>query len=974
MTNGNLFLNQQQQQQHDPPSSSLATRNFEMLQPSSLTTTMVVSDILLGSRDDHHHAIINPMGTLPCALISSEQQNTTLSTSNSLDIIIDTSIPSSQGVTPGHGVYTAPTPLQHTTTGNNKRRISMASTKSTGSNLSSSTPSSHPKTPPASSSSNISLHQHLDVDHTAVYVTPKTRQSLSYPNRDEIRPFPISNPQNHHHDSHITIIIQPTASSTLEHNNNNNGPMAVGFLFTLYSELSYWAKTIAVGQRDNALSNNEQFIRSIPYLSEYPHHDSIPKQLPNSLTNFHHLFDDVLHVILSFLDCKSILRFSLTASYYYHICHSNPVWDQYLYLECYIKFSKVSLPERFANLYNAKPERRRELLQNLDAPENSDLNFRQQQLLKAIDTFATFYQPSQEETLYNKYFELKNEYEEKLPQPTPIPQVNNIEVASVAHNELTGVDDVSIMNEQEESSDEIQSAIAYDEDINIFFETMNRVFNRGEPANLQSVTSINTSGSRLFPRKNSVATVDENPIASSKDLSSIVGRRSKELGILSGEDDFKTITNEGNDNQKPSMELKITSIPNKHFSMTSEQLEIDGTYNNEKATTNAEGHTMGWFGQLKASIAQQYRDFKEKAPSYQRRGHTPHVRYSRVPIDKLYSSYCIFRQEKIRNPIIRGKLLKLYVNQIKKRYRPITRWLNHVKLISWLFFMAFIVLLALKLDAYIDWPWFICFAPAVGSSVIAIILTVILWTPTIGWPIVLYRWVSGDCVGFWSSYAYCLSPRGRIIQLAAGILLPLTPCSTFFISLFPEVPLYLPCVVIAGTCLIWMYTCTQIIYKTGKRVYPYVLFLAWLGLGMFCGAIILKFAIPFFTANVKWYIVCTPLYIVIILIFIYQIKLSFDLSVASTKACVSLIWSLTFVAFMCIVILSLVFVILRMDEVISWSYTISFIPMYVILQMGLLYYGIRAFTNKLSPTVLKNPFSIFTNGMKNNADMDTYIL
>lgn len=540
------------------------------------------------------------------------------------------------------------------------------------------------------------------------------------------------------------------------------------------------------------------------------------------------------------------------------------MWDQYLYLECYIKFSKVSLPERFANLYNAKPERRRELLQNLDAPENSDLNFRQQQLLKAIDAFATFYQPSQEETLYNKYFELKNEYEQKLPQPIPIPQVNNIE-ASIPHNELTGADDVSIMNDQEENSDEIQSAIAYDEDINIFFETMNRVFNRGEPANLQSVTSFNTSASRIFPRKNSTATADENFNTSS--LKDVVERRSKELGILSGEDDFKTINiEESNNNPIPSMELK--SIPNKHFSMTSEQLEIDGSYNNnEKATTNAEGHTTGWFAQLKASIAQQYRDFKEKAPSYQRRGHTPHVRYSRVPIDKLYSSYCIFRQEKIRNPIIRGKLLKLYVNQIKKRYRPITRWLNHVKMISWLFFMAFIVLLALKLDSYIDWPWFICFAPAVGSSVIAIILTVMLWIPTIGWPIVLYRWVSGDCVGFWSSYAYCLSPRGRIIQLVAGILLPLTPCCTFFISLFPEVPLYLPCAVVAGTCLIWMYTCTQIIYKTGKRVYPYVLFLAWLGLGMFCGAVVLKFAIPFFTANVKWYIICCPLYIVIILIF-----------------------------------------------------------------------------------------------------------
>ena len=96
--------------------------------------------------------------------------------------------------------------------------------------------------------------------------------------------------------------LQPTHPSFFRTNDN--------FLSEMYSELTYWLKAIAVGHRDNPHSNNEHFIRSIPYLSEYPHHDTIPKQMPTSKTNFHHLFDDVLHLIMGYLDCKSILNVS----------------------------------------------------------------------------------------------------------------------------------------------------------------------------------------------------------------------------------------------------------------------------------------------------------------------------------------------------------------------------------------------------------------------------------------------------------------------------------------------------------------------------------------------------------------------------------------------------------------------------------------------------------------------------------------
>jgi len=78
--------------------------------------------------------------------------------------------------------------------------------------------------------------------------------------------------------------------------------------------------------------------------------------------------------------------------------------------------------------------------------------------------------------------------------------------------------------------------------------------------------------------------------------------------------------------------------------------------------------------------------------------------------------------------------------------------------------------------------------------------------------------------------------------------------------------------------------------------------------------------------------------------------------------------------FMSVVVLTLVFLILRLDDVVAWSYTITLIPAFVLLFIALSYYSVRSFTKKLSTTVLKNPFSIVTNGAKNNAEMDVYLI
>ncbi|EFC42326.1 hypothetical protein NAEGRDRAFT_80459 [Naegleria gruberi] len=806
-----------------------------------------------------------------------------------------------------------------------------------------------------------SSHQISNLQNQNMYTIPPTTNSTDFATTIIVN----NSSPNHQPNETTNHIIEldrlpnppkrahPTHPSIYRQTNEN-------FLLTIYSELIYWGKAIAVGHRDNPHSNNEHFIRSIPYLSEYPHHDTIPKQYPRSSTNFHLLLADMLHIILGFLDCASILRFSRCTTYYYHISHANALWDEYIYLECYIKFSKITLPERFANLYNTKPERRRELLQNIDTDENADLDFRQKRLLNAIDKFLTFYQPSKEESLYNKYSELKNEYQQKL----VIPHSREIVAIENSDHEITIREVEEEMDEEEaeanQSADEsINIETDYDEDINHFFETLNSVFRRDEHSqNLQSIrTTISREDSsksnNSSNRRNSFM-VDE---SSNIPVPIIINRASTDMPstpvqIGSNATAFKT----------------DLVIPNKHFSITSEQLE-----NVKICPPEEEQPQVSWFVRCKETISQYYKNFSAEATT-KRKAASSHVRHARSAVDRYYSSYCIFRQEKIRNPFIRSRLMKLYINQIKRRYRPITRWINHVKMSSWLLLTIFAVLLFLKLDEYINWPWFVVFAPVLGSSCLSILISLLVWTPTIGWPIVLYRWVSGDAVGFWTAYAYCLTPRGRIVQLIVAILLALTPCCTFFISLFPDVPQYLPCIIVAAACLIWMYTCTQIIYKTGKRVYPYLLFLVWLGMGMFCGAIILKFAIPFFTANVKWYLICSPLYIVVILIIIYQIKLSIDLSAASSKTCVGLIWSMTFFGFMSVIVLTMVLLILRIDEIVKWQYTLIFTPGFLIFLIGLMYYSVRAFTSKLSPTILKNPFSLFTNGMKNNADMDTYIL
>ncbi len=52
---------------------------------------------------------------------------------------------------------------------------------------------------------------------------------------------------------------------------------------------------------------------------------------------------------------------------------------------------------------------------------------------------------------------------------------------------------------------------------------------------------------------------------------------------------------------------------------------------------------------------------------------------SLVEAPSLTTAYIMFRKEKIRNPFIRSRLLRTYVQGIKSRYEPITKWLNHIK-------------------------------------------------------------------------------------------------------------------------------------------------------------------------------------------------------------------------------------------------------------------------------------------------------
>jgi len=527
----------------------------------------------------------------------------------------------------------------------------------------------------------------------------------------------------------------------------------------------------------------------------------------------------------------------------------------------------VTLPERFSNLYSTQPQRRRELLKNLEnSEENRDLTHKQKQLLKAIDQFSTFYQPTREESLYNKYYELKVEYENKL-MTRSSPSCSNIkDMADYSDNNIGVSSDESERSiirqndEEEEESDheeeEIHTSSTHDEDISIFLETLNRVFRRGENINLNTTFSN-------YSNRDSKSTHQSLLI---EELSESNGNRSQYITGNPTDNLSTTIRASDNLTYMESAENNLTPIPNKHQSITSDQIAINIAMQIPSEPTTGNNEVFGWLYQMKDMLVQQYKDYKDKGGETRKRGSTPHVRHSRKAVDSYYSSYCIFRQEKIRNPFIRSKLLRVYITQIKKRYTPVTRWLNHVKLISCSFLAVFVVLTALNLDKYIEWPWFVCFAPLVLASCLAIFLVLILWTPTIGWPIVLYRWVSGDSVGFWSAYAYCLSPRGRIVQLLVGVVVLLTPCCTLFISLFPDVPLYIPGIIVAVGFFIWMYTCTQVIYSVGKKPYPYLLFLMCLCLEMFFGSMILKMAVPFFILNVKWYITCSPLYLCVLLI------------------------------------------------------------------------------------------------------------
>jgi hypothetical protein len=63
------------------------------------------------------------------------------------------------------------------------------------------------------------------------------------------------------------------------------------------------------------------------------------------------------------------------------------------------------------------------------------------------------------------------------------------------------------------------------------------------------------------------------------------------------------------------------------------------------------------------------------------------------------NSYQLFRKKKIETPYIRNKLIKEYGVKMKGKFKKYTRWINHSKTLSGIFFLMFSIFLGLKLDS-----------------------------------------------------------------------------------------------------------------------------------------------------------------------------------------------------------------------------------------------------------------------------------
>lgn len=346
------------------------------------------------------------------------------------------------------------------------------------------------------------------------------------------------------------------------------------------------------------------------------------------------------------------------------------------------------------------------------------------------------------------------------------------------------------------------------------------------------------------------------------------------------------------------------------------------------------------------------------------------------PIDH-YGFYNLFRTRRLKNPFIRSRLIKRHVSMLRSKYEPIYRWISHIKLLASLFLPLFTVLLAIKLDDYLLWPFFFIYLPFAAFAGITLILIVLMWLPTLNWPLALYRWVMKDQVGWWTSWAYALTVRGRFVQLISGSILCLAVIYGLFTFLFPIfLPEWSPLAMVGGAFFIWMYTSTQIIYEKAKRFYPWVILVVAISMLLFALGTVLKlvFLDTLFKNGLLWTVTSFPLFVAVAALCLYQIKLSAQLNTVTARYGCCWFWNMGFLCVVALSVSTLTMTVLRLDNFVKIPFIICFSPALIVEMLISCYYFLRAFTRHVPHGAYKNPFTMIGQGGVNTSDMESFVI
>lgn len=336
------------------------------------------------------------------------------------------------------------------------------------------------------------------------------------------------------------------------------------------------------------------------------------------------------------------------------------------------------------------------------------------------------------------------------------------------------------------------------------------------------------------------------------------------------------------------------------------------------------------------------------------------------------SPYLEFRKQKLLIPYIRRKLIRIYGDQMKSSYFKWTKWINLAKALTCTLITLFLVLMAVKLDSYIPWPWLLIYFPLAVASIPQLILVILFWLPTLNWPLVFYRWIFQDYVGWWSSWAYSLTVRGRFVQLVFGINFTLAFLVGYFATVFPTiVPAWAPVVLHAAGFLFWTTTFSQIKYPQRRWFYIFFFVALTLCLTAFCIMIFLKMF--FFPMDLTWVITFIPFYAAMILFVPIMIKANIDMN-HSSLFLHHVVWNLQFLGLFSVFTMGVIFVVLRLDNIWTIQWAIVLIPFFVLMIILNVFYYLKAMTSWIKRSVYKNPFTLIGGGTKNNAQMNVYVV